>query len=102
MGQGDLSTQYGHSTSTTAGGMGTDHLKYRWNLDNMGIPRRATLSVGLRFTEWVKTWLAAIWGPGANSFATRESTDVYIPSAFIMQVLIEGRRQVQQRGEYHA
>lgn len=102
MGQGDTSTLQGCSSSVTADGMGVPQLKYRWNLDQIGVPRRATLSVGLRFTEWVRAWLARVWGPGSNQFSVSQSAEVYLPSAFLMQVLIEGRREVQQRGEYHA
>ncbi|OGO03686.1 MAG: hypothetical protein A2Y72_07750 [Chloroflexi bacterium RBG_13_53_26] len=104
-GQGDTSTLHGNSASVNAGGMGTPHLKYRWEFsaDGIGIPRRATMSVEIRFTEWVKGWMATLWGPGSIEFATSPSPAyVAVPSVFMVQCMITGRREVQQRGEYHA
>jgi hypothetical protein len=106
IGQGDTSaTINGQSASTDTAGMGTAHLKYRWEFaaGGIGIPRRATMSVEIRFTEWVKAWLAGLWGPGNVEFATAPTpTYVQIPSAFMIQCMVTGRREVQQRGEYHA
>lgn len=105
MGQGDTSVIHGHSGTVNAGGMGTSHLKYRWEFSagGIGIPKRATMSVELRFTEWVKSWMATLWGPGNTEFATAPNpTYVNVPSVFAIQCMVTGRRQVQQRGEYHA
>lgn len=105
LGQGDTSTIQGMSASTDTAGMGTPHLKYRWEFaaGGIGIPRRATMSVEVRFTEFVKNWLQTLWGPGNVEFATGpQPANVQIPSLFMVQCLVTGRREVQQRGEYHA
>lgn len=105
LGQGDTSTINGQSASTHTAGMGTPHLKYRWEFaaGGIGIPRRATMSVDVRFTEWVKTWLGSLWGPGNIEFVTAPTPlYVQIPSCFMVQCMVTGRREVQQRGEYHA
>lgn len=109
MGQDDMSASGGFSTSVTAGGMGRAHLKYRWEFPaGIGVPRRATIAVTLRFVEWARAVLGDIWGPGNLQFydhtvgAPTLGELEYRPSAFLIQVLITGQRQVQQRGEYHA
>lgn len=109
MGQGDLAANGGNNSSVTLGGFGRSHLKYRWNFPTgIGVPRRATLNVTLNFTEWVRDCLSRLWGPGNNEFINYvagppESEElVYRPSMFLVQVLLTGTRQVQQRGEYHA
>lgn len=104
-GQGDTSTLQGNSGAVALGGMGTTHLKYRWEFaaSGIGIPRRATMSVEIRFTEFVKDWMSNLWGPGYLDFCTSYSpTFIRIPSVFMIQCLVTGRREVQQRGEYHA
>jgi hypothetical protein len=109
-GQGDTSTVGGNSGSVNAGGMGRADLKYRWVFPSgIDIPRRATIGVQLRFVEWARSVLASIWGPGNNEFYDSVAAEpipttelVYKPTMFMIQVLITGRRQVQQRGEYHA
>lgn len=108
-GQGDTSVVGGQSNSVHASGMGTAHLKYRWNFPTgIGIPRRATLCVNVRFTEWARAALQAIWGPGnieLKDYVPGEpptSEQVYRPTMFMIQCLVQGKRQVQQRGEYHA
>lgn len=108
-GQGDMSTVGGNSGSVNTGGMGRADLKYRWVFpDGIDIPRRATIGVQLRFVEWARDVLTRMWGPGNNEFydfvagPPETETLVFKPSMFLIQVLITGRRQVQQRGEYHA
>jgi hypothetical protein len=104
-GQGDTSSIQGQSASVNTSVMGTPHLKYRWEFaaGGIGIPRRATMSVELRFTEWVRDWFASLWGPGNIEFAV-DSVPNYVqfPSVFMVQCMVTGRREVQQRGEYHA
>jgi hypothetical protein len=107
MGQGDTSTVGGVSSTVHANGFGTAHFKYRWNFPTgIAIPRRATVAVQLRFSEWARAALAQIWGPGnihLKNYVDEESTEVvYKPTMFMIQCLIQGKRQVQQRGEYHA
>lgn len=109
MGQGDLAAAGGNNGSVTIGGNGRAHLKYRWNFPTgIGIPRRATMAVTLRFVEFARYVLGRLWGPGNNEFINYVAGDpptselVYKPTMFMIQVLVTGRRQVQQRGEYHA
>jgi len=106
MAQGDMSTQGGHNTSITIGGFGRSHLKYRWEFpDGIGIPRRATMSVSLRFVEWARTCFQHLWGPGNMQFRDVDGESevvAYKPSMFFIQAMVMGRREVQQRGQYHA
>ncbi len=109
MGQGDLAAEGGGNNSMTAGGWGRSHLKYRWRFPTgIGIPRRATMAVHIRFVEWARTVLQALWGPGRMEMwnyvdGTPPSNEIaYYHTAFLIQVLVQGRREVQQRGEYHA
>lgn len=109
VGQGDTSNVGGSSNSVHCSGFGTAHLKYRWNFPTgIGIPRRATVSVNCRFSEWARDVLASFWGPGNIILRNYVAGDppsselVYKPTMFMMQCLIQGKRQVQQRGEYHA
>lgn len=109
MGQGDIGSQGGIGGSVSTVGWGVPHLKYRWTFPTgIGIPRRATIGVSLRFVEWARDFLTKMWGPGnieleEYSEGPPETGDrVYRPSMFLIQVLISGRREVQQRGEYHA
>jgi hypothetical protein len=103
MGQGNTSNTGGVCASITAGGFGAAHLKYRWNFPTtIGIPRRATIAVTLRFVEWARSNLAKLWGPGNIQVWNGEPAIVYKPTMFFIQCLITGTRQVQQRAEYHA
>lgn len=109
MGQGDISAQGGVSGSVSAVGWGKSHLNYRWVFPTgIGIPRRATIGVSLRLVEWARNVLTTIWGPGnVEVYNYDEGPPVTYPRAFkpamfLIQCLITGRREVQQRGEYHA
>jgi len=109
MGQGDLAGNGGNNGSVTCGGLGRSHLKYRWEFPTgIGVPRRATLAITLRFVEWARAVLGEFWGPGNNEFidylaGPPESEElVFKPSMFMIQTMLTGKRQVQQRGEYHA
>jgi hypothetical protein len=109
MGQGDLGAAGGNNASVTLGGMGRSHFKFRWNFPTgIGVPKRATLNVTLRLVEWARTLLGNLWGPGLLKFidyvaGPPESEQLdYKHSCFMIQVLLTGSRQVQQRGEYHA
>jgi len=109
MGQGDIGLTGGGGNSVTAGGWGRSHLKYRWEFaTGIGIPRRATMSVHVRFVEWARTVLQAIWGPGNMEMwnyvdgAPPSNELAYLYTSFLIQVLVQGKREVQQRGEYHA
>jgi len=110
-GQGDNANFGGESGSINAGGQGRAHLKYRWIFESgIGIQKRATISVELRMVEWARQALTSLWGPGYMQFwpyvaggdhNTPDTDVIYKPAAFGIQVLMTGRRQVQQRGEYH-
>lgn len=109
MGQGDFGASGGGNTSVTTGGMGRAHLKYRWEFPApIGVPRRATIAVTVRLVEWARAVLEEFWGPGGIEFHNYDagppptSTVEFMPSMFMVQCLITGRRQVQQRGQYHA
>jgi hypothetical protein len=108
MGQADTSDLEGFATSVTAGGMSRAHLKYRWEFpEGIGVPRRATTAVTLRLTEWARQAFQAHWGPGLIQMWTQPADEevpilAYRPSAFMIQVLLSGVREVQQRGAYHA
>lgn len=107
IGQGDTSTVGGSSSSVHASGFGAAHFKYRWDFPTgIGIPRRATVAVQLRFSEWARTVLSNFWGPGnisLKNYVDETTTEyVYKPTMFMIQCLIQGKRQVQQRGELHA
>lgn len=101
LGGGDFTVQ--------AAGMGRAHLKFRWEFPGgIGVPRRATVVVECRLTEWARTALAALWGPGYFIMRDWDSdetpTNPIAPkwSFFGIQCLLTGRREVQQRGQYHA
>lgn len=108
-GQGDTSSVGGYSTSVHAAGWGVARLKFRWDFPGgIGIPRRGTIAVQLRFTEWARDVLSKLWGPGNVSLKNYVGGEVptteivHKPTMFMIQCLIQGKRQVQQRGEYHA
>lgn len=108
MGQGDVAAVGGVNGSVSTGGQGVADLAYRWQFPKgIGVPKRATLSVSVRFSEWARDVLNRIWGPGNNEFIDYvpgpppSTAQVYKPSAFMIQCLITGRREVQQRGAYH-
>lgn len=106
MGQGNTSNVGGSCASVNAGGFGRSHLKYRWEFPTkIGVPRRATIAVTLRFVEWVRFNMNKLWGPGNIQLRGRvddSSVTQYKPTMFFIQCLITGTRQVQQRAEYHA
>lgn len=108
-GQGDISLNGGQSGSVTTGGMGRAHLKYRWRFPGgIGIPKRATTSVEIRLVEWARTVIGSMWGPGVMAMRTYdeggvpETPNAFLPTMFMIQCVMTGRREVQQRGEYHA
>jgi hypothetical protein len=116
IGQGDLSDTTGPAPAigggnytVSAGGMGRSHLKFRWEFPGgIGVPKRATMVAECRFTEWAREALRSLWGPGYfvmrdhDPDETPENPIAPKPSMFIMQCLLTGKREVQQRGEYHA
>lgn len=114
IGQGDLSDPAapaigGGNYGVHASGMGRAHLKYRWEFPGgIGVQRRATMVVECRIVEWAREVLRSIWGPGwfpmrdYDSDETPENPIAPKPSFFAIQCLLTGRREVQQRGQYHA
>lgn len=113
IGQGDMSdpasTIGGMNTSVHAGGQSRSALKLRWEFPNgMGVQRRASMNVSLRLTEWARTALQTVWGPGwfllrdYDSDETPANPIVPRQSMFMIQVMLTGMREVQQRGQYHA
>jgi len=114
VGQGDFSDATppaigGGNYGVHANGMGRAHLKYRWEFPGgIGVPRRATMVVECRLVEWAREVLRDIWGPGyfvMRDYDPDETPENPIkpkPSLFAIQCLVTGRREVQQRGQYHA
>lgn len=107
MGQGDTSVIGGYCNTVDTSGMGVAHLKYRWTFPTgIGVPRRATLKVVVRFSEWARAALGLLWGPGniqLRHYIDDSTSDVVQRATnFQIQCLLQGKRQVQQRGEYHA
>lgn len=108
----DLPVTGGESGSFDSTGQGRAHRKYRWTFEGggIGIQKRATIEVQIRFSEWARQVLQSVWGPGQMKFwpfAASSDTEVpaavptYYYSAFGIQVCITGSREVQQRGQYH-
>lgn len=114
IGQGDFSDPTppaigGGNYGVHANGMGRAHLKYRWEFPGgIGVPRRATMVVECRMVEWARQILRDLWGPGYfvmrdyDPDETPENPITPKPSMFAIQCLVTGRREVQQRGQYHA
>lgn len=102
IGQGDTSVIGGSCSTIDTSAMGVSHLKYRWTFPTgIGVPRRATMKVVVRFSEWARAALALLWGPGNIQIRTTDG-ELERYSNFQIQCLLQGKRQVQQRGEYHA
>lgn len=107
MGQGATSDVGGNNQSVSCNNMGRAHMKYRWEFPTgIGVPRRATLAVNLQLTEWAKDVLNTLWGPGYHRMYDWDdgaiTEDLEKPSCYMIQVLLSGKRQVQQRAQYHA
>lgn len=112
MGQGDMGFFRGVGYSYSVGGQGRAHPKFRWMFSkHLGIEKRATISVEIRFSEWARNALQSIWGPGYQQFWPHTGVSNYdVPAnyarmryqTFGIQAAISGYREVQQRGQYHA
>lgn len=104
VGRGDPSTYNATLPLTNAvGSQGMPELKNRWPFPYaLGVPRRASLSVTLKLTEFAKELLGIPSGPGFIQTRNSAGNTGTLYPAFGIQVTIFGRREVQQRGQYHA
>lgn len=106
VGQGDmegLSASFNAVTTTDSGGVPI--LTNKWGFYNpLEIPRRANLSVVLKFNDYGKNLLQAMPGPLFTQLRDVAADGSYYDAAAIsgMQVVLGGQRLVQQRGQYHA
>ena len=87
---------------------GVSDLTNTWGFVNpLEIPRRASLSAVIRFSEYGRELLQTMPGPFATAF--RLSRLIGPPGQWYFQggmfgikITLGGQRQVQQRGQYHA
>jgi len=84
---------------------GVPDLKNMWGFENpLEVPRRASLSATIRFSEYGRQLLQTMPGPFATCFRPSSGAGSwYFQSGlFGIKVVLSGQRQVQQRGQYHA
>jgi len=80
---------------------GVPDLKRRWIFpDNIEIPRRASVSVTLRFSEYARNLLQAMGEVADVNWPIQHGTLTAATAG--VQVSLIGERLVQQRGQYHA
>lgn len=81
-------------------------LSNRWLFPNkIEIPRRAAVSVKLRFSSYARALLQALPAPMAwvvQNEVPEGTENAYQPVYAGIQVSLVGKRLVQQRGQYHA
>lgn len=86
-----------------AGNMGFPHIQNQFAFPEViDIPRRAAISAEIIFSDYARNLLQHMTGPG---FMNTWESDIKRgePSAvFAIQVIISGRRLIQQRGQLHA
>lgn len=84
--------------------IGMPELTNRWAFpEPLEIPRRANLSVTLRFSEYGRQLLQDMPGPNNLVFANSDSTAWQFKYGMVgIQVVLGGQRLVQQRGQAHA
>ena len=106
--QGDTDTAAGFDYPSLHHGsqnQGEAHLTNKWGFPvPLKIPRTASLSVVLRLGAYAQYLLGTMVGPLLQPLrAVANDTSYYAASGQCgIQVTIGGRRQVQQRGQYHA
>jgi len=82
--------------------MGYPEITNRWPFPvPIDVPRRATISAVIKFSEYGRALLAQMTGPHDLGFATPQAGLDGFHSMFGIQVSLTVRRQVQQRGQYH-
>jgi len=84
---------------------GSPALTNKWGFPKpLEIPRRANISVIIEFSEYGRQLLQAMPGPAQQPFRDIANDGSYFYSwgTAGIQVTLGGRRQVQQRGQYHA
>jgi hypothetical protein len=84
--------------------MGEPVLNNRWPFPvPLDVPRKASLSAVIKFSEYGRQLLQHMVGPNLLRFVGgRGSESVYLNSMFGIRVSLQIKRFVQQRGEYHA
>jgi len=103
---GDPNTTWGNlSLSHHAYTTGQSMLVNTWGFpDPLAIPRTANMSVVIRLNTYCQRLLAQFTGPNIQPMRYVTNDGSYYPSkpAAGVQVFVRGRREVQQRGDYHA
>lgn len=71
---------------------------------NLEVPRRASMSVTVKFSEWAREMLQLMWlGTSRGGYSVEGSNTGYNNKHYAgIQVSLNGRRLVQQRGQLHA
>lgn len=86
--------------------MGAAELNNQWPFPNpLDVPRRASLSVVIKFSEYARQELQTMVGPLRYVFAPAAGggqMDETLYCCFGIQVSMKVKRYVQQRGAYHA
>ena len=96
-GQANASVMKGAAT------MGVPDLMNRWRFPApLDVPRRATLSAVIKFSEYAREMLRSLTGPHTYGFAgSGRDPLVVVDCCFGIQVSLMVKRYVQQRGQYH-
>lgn len=91
----------GHHSTT----MGESILTNTWGFHKpLAIPRTANISVTIRFSVYAQTMLQRMFGPGFQPMRDNAHDGTYYGAyaTSMIQVFLRGKREVQQRGQYHA
>jgi hypothetical protein len=106
IGVGDLETEYGypniHHASYT---QGESMLINTWGFPTpLAIPRTANISVVLRLNSYCQNMLQQFTGPSHQPMraVANDTTFFAADGCSGIQVFLKGKREVQQRGQYHA
>lgn len=96
---------YAANLTSIHGGM--PMLRNCWQFPlEIGIPRKAAISAVIKPSEWCKSLMQTMKGPGAYPIRTESPpwTSNYkkIPFLYLIRVTLNGVRYIQQRGGYHA
>ena len=96
----DVSNGYDHTANVVT--QGNPFVTCRWTFPlSIDIPRRATINVKLKFSEWARQFLA-ILPQGREWFGINDADDVTgLPIFAGIQCSLAGERLVQQRGQHH-
>lgn len=108
MGHGDPTTPISTETACPAfmKGMtsqGTPKLTARWPFPvPIDVPLRANISVVIKLSEWARQLLQTMTGPHYLAFSGGDAAPtIPLYSVFGIQVSLQVKRLVQQRGQYH-